>query len=418
MRQTGDSERVASGSEAVIRPLMAVQALAERLSSAEHLDDVAGAVVSGVQDVLGASAMVLGLADLASSKFVPLVSSGLGTSSQSLVSGPVDLRPGQPSHAVLTTGEPIFWSSTTERDREYPSYSDFPTDHASWAILPLFARGNGVGVLALGWHESRIFPPSEAVLLGVVAHQCALALDRVKLLESEREERAFSDLLAEGTRVMISALDPDEIVLRLVRLAVPRLAPVCAVYAADGDVLTRVALEARGSPSLVTRLRELATVPVNANAPLALAYRTGEVQLIVDIERDDVASTYPSQLAGDLLEQAPNETVSALLVPVKAAGRVLGVMSLVSDAWAGSPGLQVLRAADGLAGAPAWRWRSRAGSKKSTRPPWRSPGPSCPTRQTRSPASTRPVAICRPGPRLQETGSTSSASRPPVTWSG
>ena len=65
---------------------------------------------------------------------------------------------------------------------------------------------------------------------------------------------------------MISALDPDEIVLRLVRLAVPRLAPVCAVYAADGDVLTRVALEARGSPSLVTRLRELATVPVNANA--------------------------------------------------------------------------------------------------------------------------------------------------------
>ena len=105
------------------------------------------------------------------------------------------------------------------------------------------------------------------------------------------------------------------------------------------------------------------------------------MQLIVDIERDDVASTYPSQLAGDLLEQAPNETVSALLVPVKAAGRVLGVMSLVSDAWAGSPGLQVLRAADGLAGAPAWRWRSRAGSKKSTRPPWRSPGPSCPTRQ-------------------------------------
>ena len=350
MKEARDSERVARGSEAVIRSLMAVQALAERLSSAENVDDVAEAVVSGVQDVLGASALVLGLADAKTPKFVPLVTRGLAASSQSLVSRPADLQPGQPAHAVLTTGEPIFWSTTAERDRDYPDYSSFPTEHASWAILPLSARGSGVGFLALGWHESRPFPPSDTVLLGVVAHQCAVALDRVKLLESEREERAFSDLLAEGTRVMVSTLDPDDIVLRLVRLAVPKLAPWCAVYAADGDLLTRVALEVAESQSLVTKLGEFPSVPIKADAPLAIAYRTGEVQLIPEVPREVVESMYPGQLAAELLGAARTGHFSALVVPVKAAGRVLGVMSLVSDSWAGSPGLQVLRVAEGLVG--------------------------------------------------------------------
>jgi GAF domain-containing protein len=329
-------------------PLGVVQALAERLAAAQDVESVATAVASGASEALEVSAVMVGVTE-AEGKVRPLVSVGLAESSRPLVSAPFAAAPGMPAHTVLDSGEPVFWSSVRERDRDYPGYAGYPTEHGAWAILPLLSGDRAVGILALAWPTPREFGPTEAGLLRVVAHQCAVALDRAQLLAAEREARELSDLLADGTRLMSSALDSDEILRRLVGLAVPALAPWCAVYVEDGGVLTRIALEIASATSLAGKVAKFPTAPLDGSSPLADAYRTGEVRYVPDVTREDITAVYPDDLADEMLATARGARLSALVVPAKVSGRVIGVMSLVSGAWARSPGDSVLRTAEGLA---------------------------------------------------------------------
>ena len=72
--------------------------------------------------------------------------------------------------------------------------------------------------------------------------------------------------MSEGTRVMVSELDAGAIVSKLVVLAVPRLAPWCAVYVAERGTLRRVAIEIADQPDLAAQLRGLEAVEVASRA--------------------------------------------------------------------------------------------------------------------------------------------------------
>ena len=253
---------------------------------------------------------------------------------------------GIPASSVLGDGEPLFWSSLEEHDRAYPEYKDFPSEHESWSVLPLVVHGTAIGVISLGWGERRRFSRADAALLKLLAHQCAVAVDRARLQEIERGERETLELLGEGTRLMVSALDPDRVVERLVRLAVPRLAPWCAVYVAERHRLTRVAGETAEGAASSDELAAEPPVSTDSDAALAVSYRTGQTQMVFASRRE---------MARDICTQPPaaptsNAAWTALAVPVMAAGSVIGVMSLASDAWGESPPAQVQFAAEGLAG--------------------------------------------------------------------
>lgn len=314
--------------------LALVQFVAEKLAAGHDLPEVLAAVVQGLREALGAEAVTIGAPQRG--MLVTLVADGLAATSQELVRDPLALDDDAPATKVLRTGEPIFWTSLEERDRNYPAYAGYPSAHQSWAILPLIVHGSPLGVMSLGWGERRRFGRAEAALLGVVAHLCAAAIDRAVLQDEERRERETLELLGEGTRLMVSALDPDQVVRSLVRLAVPRLAPWCAVYVADRNELRRVALEAASTPGIAEVLGEAAVVATDADSALAVTYRSGETAIIREGDR-------PDRDGGD-----PPWT--ALVVPVKAAGQVIGVMSLASPAWAGEPPAQVRFGAEGLAG--------------------------------------------------------------------
>jgi GAF domain-containing protein len=330
--------------------LTTVQLLGERLAAADDVGSVVSAVVSGTRDFLGASAVMVGTVDEAAGTLDPLAAQGMEPTTDAFLAGPVVLETGTPAYTVLETREALFWTSREQRDRDFPQYSGFPTSKAAWAILPLIARDRGVGILALGWDEAHEFSSPEARFLSVIAHQCAVALDRAKVLASEREDRATLELLGEGTRLMVSELDPDEIVNRLVRLAVPELAPWCAVYVGEGNVLRRVALEVAAGAALTERLQVNRTVPVGAAVPLAEAYRSGELRVVPRLSREMVEAIYPGRLASDLLHASTGGPWGAIVVPVKASGNTIGVMSLVSNRWGASPNPRVIHAAEGLAG--------------------------------------------------------------------
>jgi serine phosphatase RsbU (regulator of sigma subunit) len=213
------------------------------------------------------------------------------------------------------------------------------------AVLPLLARGRCLGCLAVGFVAVHDFVDEELASLVELAEQCALALDRALLYDGERRANETLEFLAEATRIMVSALDPQEVLRRLVRLAVPRLAPWCAVYVADQGQLQRVAIEIAGHRELVDELRLAEPVPIDSASPLASAYRAGAVQIVPDISADMVGRTYSGERLVKVLSLGWR---SAMVVPVPVRGQTIGVMSLVFPK-VGPPSAELQYAAGGLA---------------------------------------------------------------------
>lgn len=96
--------------------------------------------------------------------------------------------------------------------------------------------------------------------------------------------------MSEGTRVMVSELDPASVVRKLVLIAVPRLAPWCAVYVAERATLRRVAIEIADNTDLAEELRGLEAVDIGADSPLSLCYRTGKAQVVPRVTEKEVRS--------------------------------------------------------------------------------------------------------------------------------
>ena len=103
--------------------------------------------------------------------------------------------------------------------------------------------------------------------------------------------------MSEGTRVMVSELDPASVVRKLVLLAVPRLAPWCAVYVAERTTLRRVAIEIAEDADLAEELRDLEAVGVGSDGPLSLCYRTGQAQVVPRLTGSEVHEIYGEALS-------------------------------------------------------------------------------------------------------------------------
>ena len=343
-----------------IERLKTVGLVADRLADRHDLAGVLAAIDSATREALGAGAVTIGLIDEADATMTTLMATGFTELTDLMLSRPVPLDDDVPATRVWLTGEPTFWSSLEERDREYPRFQGIPSAHESWAVLPLLVGGAVVGILSIGWPDRRSFGPIESALFSVIAQQCAIAVDRARLQQSERAERETLELLAEGTRLMVSALDPVVVVRRLVSLAVPRLAPWCAVYVAERDHLRRVALEVDDDPGFAARLHDRDAVTTDSTSPLAVCFRRRETIVVPRVTGEMVRTLYSDADFSRMPDLEGDHHWTGLVVPVKAAGSVIGVMSLVSPAWRGRPSAEVRYAAEGLAGrAGVALWNAR-----------------------------------------------------------
>ena len=320
--------------------------MATRLADSHGIDEVADAIGSSLDVGLGVTAVVLNVVTAEGNGLATLYESGTSERARDLLQGDVPLE-GGPAQAVLTSGEAVYWSTLGQRNRDYPEYAGFSSSCQSWAILPLTAHGMTFGVLSVGWADPRRFGHEDSALLHVIAHQCAIAVDRARLEEVERSERETLELMSEGTRVMVSELDPASVVRKLVLIAVPRLAPWCAVYVAERATLRRVAIEIADNTDLAEELRGLEAVDIGADSPLSLCYRTGVARVVPRVTEKEVRSYSHAQRERFLSAKA---SWTALIVPIKAGGKVIGVMSLVPDNWGGSAPSEAWHSAEGLAG--------------------------------------------------------------------
>ncbi len=148
-----------------------------------------------------------------------------------------------------------------------------------------------------------------------------------------QQERANDALqfLAEASAVLAGSLDYDETLSHLARLAVPRIADWCSVEMVTPDGSIRTLAVAHVDPEKVAMAHELGRrYPPDPNAEhgTALVIRTGRPELMADIPDELLEAVSPDpELLAILRDLGLRSSMS---VPIKARGRTLGAINLVS----------------------------------------------------------------------------------------
>ena len=232
-----------------------------------------------------------------------------------------------PAALVIRTGEPVTYRSIEERTQRWPALASLDVRNEAAVVLKLDARGKRLGCLSIGFPE-RDFTPGQLATLGAVADQCALALDRALLYQAEQRANETLEFLAAGTSLMISALEPEDVVRRLVELAVPRLADSCAVFLARDGFLVRQAIAIRVQATVTAQLDDAGRIPLDADHALCRAFRLGKPEPISDPPGMAGAAGLEERLVRALAESGVRRGVA---VPLEAGGETVGVMVV---AWA------------------------------------------------------------------------------------
>ncbi|XHF15178.1 GAF domain-containing protein [Archangium gephyra] len=125
---------------------------------------------------------------------------------------------------VVRTGAPRFYESLEAVLADYPHWRGHPEveDYGAFVCLPLRVESRVIGAIGLSFRRRHPFPPDERAWMGVVAGQCAQALERGRLYDAERRARTATqealsrlDAIMETVPVGLGFWDTE---LRYVRL--------------------------------------------------------------------------------------------------------------------------------------------------------------------------------------------------------
>jgi serine phosphatase RsbU (regulator of sigma subunit)/anti-sigma regulatory factor (Ser/Thr protein kinase) len=248
---------------------------------------------------------------------------------------PAGEDPDSPVSAVLRTGDPVLIPEITDemllaaaRDAEHLEALR-AMEPGSALVAPVAVRGRVPAVMTLlRERPARPFGPADLAAVGDLAQRAGMAMETARLDAAERGERARASFLAEAGGALDAPLGVGERIRRLVRLTVPRLADVCTVRLADPEGVLRLAEVGHRDPeaeALVRRLHPLGEGP--AGDDLLAVMQGGSGRLIARIDDATLAGYAPD--AGYLEDLRRLGPVSAVIVPLPARGRAIGVMTLM-----------------------------------------------------------------------------------------
>lgn len=250
-----------------------------------------------------------------------------------VLTGPVPVF-GTPSGAVLSSGEPLWFDNRDDVTRAFPVFRSVAPALAPGrlAYLPLRTHHEVLGVLGFSFEDPQPFTVSEERLLEALAEQCAAAFERALLYSRERAAREDAErsrerlmLLSDVTRLLISSLDLDQVIARLVTLVTRRFANACVVMVPGEQGLHRVVVGGRAEGDEVEAWRVSdPDVPFGSDAPAAVAYRTGVPQMV------DITEATRDRARRNGAPEVPGDSVTALAVPMPARDQTVGVMTFIA----------------------------------------------------------------------------------------
>jgi PAS domain S-box-containing protein len=171
-----------------------------------------------------------------------------------------------------------------------------------------------------------------------ITEELEIERERLRLLEQETRARRRAEELERRASFLVelhtaldSSLDYEIVLKRLARITVPRIADWCAIHMQNPDGSIQRLAVTHSDPDrerFAWELEERYPTDPNSDTGVPLALRTGEPQL------------YP-EITDEMLEEGTRDTDqleiirdlgmrSAMLVPLKARGQTLGVITLVS----------------------------------------------------------------------------------------
>lgn len=231
------------------------------------------------------------------------------------------LKDAYPATDAVRTGEALFFGRADELLERYPGLAGLVAtqDIQASAHLPLKRGSEVFGALSLNFAAPHSWDADERSFATALADRAAVAYERARLFEAERDARLRAERLQALTARLATALTPPEIIKAVFEEGLPALgATAGSVVRLDGEEL--VILDTAGYPEdLVLPWQRF---PLSANTPISAAVRSGASVWLAsqaEFERRFQRAPDPDALA---LSQA----WSAL--PLIASGRVLGALGL------------------------------------------------------------------------------------------
>ncbi|HEX2719278.1 MAG TPA: GAF domain-containing protein [Gemmatimonadaceae bacterium] len=185
------ARRLAEGETRRVRNL---QQLTAALTAAVTVADVAAVALEQAGPTFGAAAGLINLLSADGKRFVNLGVRGWGDEAMRRWRD-YSVDAGTPGSQVIATGQPVFIPSSADVAARFPALAETLThgDYEAVAALPLRIEDRTVGLVGFNFREVRSFEPGERALMMSFAGQCALALERARLFEAEREARAEAE---------------------------------------------------------------------------------------------------------------------------------------------------------------------------------------------------------------------------------
>lgn len=244
-----------------------------------------------------------------------------------------------PLSEAIRLREPIVLERTEDIRRRYPTLRETVPDTGTALVLPLIYEDRAVGGLYFRFRDRRVFDRDDLGYLMALGRQCAAALQRARLYETEYAARRSAQqaaerlvFLAHASEVLGSSLDYETTVRAVARLAVPQIADWCAVQVIESDGAFRILALEHADPSkveLAWRYVGLAPATLADEHGAGAVIRTGladHIDWITDEMLEAGARGDPDQLEL-LMAIAPR---SALVVPLTVRDRTLGALTLAS----------------------------------------------------------------------------------------
>jgi PAS domain S-box-containing protein len=166
-----------------------------------------------------------------------------------------------------------------------------------------------------------------------VTERVLVEQERRAALADAEEARRQLRLLAEATTHMTAALGVDDACHGLARLVVPQLADVCAVDLLDrpGSGPRRVAVctRDRADEDRIARMAMLRDYRPGRDSATGHVLATGEPVLLSDLPEHGAERYLDDPAAAELYDRLRMR--SAMVVPLRARGKVLGALTLVTQ---------------------------------------------------------------------------------------
>jgi len=297
------------------------------LGTADDIETVTKVVITQVADAAGATVASISL--VRDESTLALVGLRGGPEGAAQRWATYSIHDHNPASDVARTGRLLVLTGKEAFRTRYPDLEPASEGERSMVCLPLRVVGRAVGVITLSFPGRREFDNAELEFFGIIADSCAQALERIRAQQEAAEQAARVRFLADASIELSKSLDYEATLASVARLAVPAFADWCAIDVVEDDRLHRLAVE-HVDPDKVRLALELERrYPSDRDAAGGAweVMRTGQSLLIPDVTDDMIVAAAKDDEHLRLARQLALR--SALVVPLVARGRVLGVITWV-----------------------------------------------------------------------------------------